>query len=122
MIAFRRGKPPERIGGPLRIDVAQGDDILAADRLDIAFPLAAHADPGDVQLVVGSRLLRTAEDVARYDREQRGAGRRPVQELPPVERVWIAWHAFSPWGMSGVRIRGIRAVYEAGFPKTSTST
>ena len=54
----------------VRVDVAQGDDVLGGHVADHAAALAADADPGDVQLLAGRR-----ESPARG----RGAARRGMR-------------------------------------------
>ena len=43
-------------GGPVLIDVAQGDDVLLGHVTQVARALAASADDGDVQAIVGGLL------------------------------------------------------------------
>jgi hypothetical protein len=61
----------ERIGGSSLVDVAQSDDVLAADRIEIAGPSAANADAGYVELFARRNMTTSAKNVARGNRKRR---------------------------------------------------
>jgi hypothetical protein len=60
--------------GVVGVDIAQGDDVFAAELFEIVRALAADADPGDVNFFTWRSFSVEAEDVAGDDREGGGDG------------------------------------------------
>ena len=58
------------------VHVAQGDNVLALECLQVPGPLTSHADARDVQLFARWRLTWTAQHMARNHRERRHTGGR----------------------------------------------
>ncbi len=67
----------EGLGGMRLVDVAQGDEVLAGDPLDIGGATTPDADAGDVQLAVGGCA---AQRTAVRQEDQPGAGPGGVAE------------------------------------------
>ena len=66
---------PERVGGPLRVDVAQGDNVVSTgDAADVALALAAHPNASNVQFSAGRGLPTARHRMPRHDGERRSGG------------------------------------------------
>src|SRR5262249_4939536 len=70
----------------LVIDVAQGDDVLALELLDVVPALVGDADEGEVELLVG-RLLLAAGGQAGVEADHGRPGGGSAQELPAGNRA-----------------------------------
>ncbi|MCR4415328.1 MAG: hypothetical protein NUV77_23190 [Thermoguttaceae bacterium] len=75
------GPAPERVRGAPGIDIAQGHDVLATDRVQVAGPHAPDANARDVQLLVGGRLAALGHGVAGHDRRHGHGGWRRLDQL-----------------------------------------
>jgi len=65
----------EGVPGVVRVDVAQGDDIFAAELFEVGCALASNADSGNVDFFAWRSLSVETENVARNDHEgRRGCG------------------------------------------------
>src|SRR5260221_10851737 len=67
---------------PLRIDVAESDDVIVgSDLADVPLALAAHANSGDVKFFTGWSLATTGHDMPRHDHESGNGGAGGAHEL-----------------------------------------
>ena len=95
----------EGAGGVLLIDIADRDDVLAADTAHVAVPLAADTDAAHVELFVRRLALSFDAEVARPEARAGDRGRRLqeasttlVLHVPstPSLRAGAARHAHQP--------------------------
>ncbi len=87
------GVSPERVPGVVPVDVAQSDDVLAADVVQVAGPLPPDADAGNVELVARRRIAHPAQDVPGHDRERRRSS-AGAKQGPPSQRCRSKLRAF----------------------------
>src|SRR5262249_25854461 len=74
----------EVAGGPVLVDVAQGDDVLGGgDVVEVAAPLSPRADDGDVESFVGA-LARLADLVTTRQPEPGPCQSAGLQKTPPI--------------------------------------
>ena len=82
---LRLGIGLERFGGVLPVHVAEGDDVLARHFAQIARPLPAHADAGDIELLIGRDAARPDADATRGDVEAQGRGGGRLEEFTTLK-------------------------------------
>ena len=68
------------------MNVAEGNDVLILQLLEIGSALAANADAGDVQLLAGWNLARSAQDMAGNDGDAGSRHGRSAEEVTARER------------------------------------
>jgi hypothetical protein len=69
----------------LQVDVAEGDDVLAGEVVQIGAPLPGHAHRRDAEFLTGRRLAALRHHVTRHNHQAR-RGRRRTDELPTRNR------------------------------------
>jgi hypothetical protein len=73
----------------LRIDVANGDDVVSLELSNDRPTPIADADDGEVDSLARCKIARTSQDVSRYDSEcgECGTGSQCLQKLSAPPRV-----------------------------------
>ena len=96
----------ELLGGVFIVHVAKRDYVVAFARhgINVAAPLAADADAGHVELVVGGKALRPLHRTAGEKVERGHARAGSAEKLPSVDQVgFVLVHDVMGWVFPFVR-------------------
>jgi hypothetical protein len=84
----------ERICRPCPVHIAQRNDILAIDIVQVPSALAAHTDAGYVKLLARGRSTLTAQNVCRHNCHCRNRGGTTHENTPGDCGITFAFSSF----------------------------